>query len=396
MNGYDSVGGLVGWNNGGTIQNSYATGSVNGYDSVGGLVGWNNGGTIQNSYVTGSVSGDDYVGGLVGFNYKGTIQNSYVTGSVNGYSYVGGLVGWNNGGTINNSFWDIDTSGIYTSDGGFGLHTEDMKKLATFKNAGWDISDKPDENTIWRIYEGESYPVLRIFQKKVIVKANDVTKVYDGQPFYGGNGYTIVKYLNAPIKGTPVYGGNSQGAKDVGTYTITVSGLTLDRKTQLDYQIWGDMVYQPGTLKINPRPITLVGYKRFDGTPIFGANEFRISNLVRGETLNLSGYAIASSILPGLYSQKYGSLKSFLKLSDGTGKVSNYFVKDIIGIIDFPLILPNTIRQITLNKSIGDMGTVKTLVSQPNVKFNRAKRVYIRISQNCVKGGKCNPNLISF
>jgi len=76
--GYINVGGLVGWNDRGTIVNSYATGSVTGSEVnfVGGLVGYNSG-TISNSYATGTAGSDKYgsvVGGLVGQN-KGTISN---------------------------------------------------------------------------------------------------------------------------------------------------------------------------------------------------------------------------------------------------------------------------------------------------------------------------------
>ncbi|MCL2011679.1 MAG: InlB B-repeat-containing protein [Cystobacterineae bacterium] len=105
VNGFLRVGGLVGDNARGTVQNSYATGSVNGGISVGGLVGWNYEGTVQNSYATGSVNGGQEVGGLVGSNStNGTVQNSYATGSVTSSGiYVGGLVGWNYGGTVQNS-----------------------------------------------------------------------------------------------------------------------------------------------------------------------------------------------------------------------------------------------------------------------------------------------------
>ena len=71
-------GGLAGVNVG-TINNSYSTGTVTGCLDVGGLVGHNSG-TITNSYSTGSVSGNCgncYVGGLVGYNPGGTITNSY-------------------------------------------------------------------------------------------------------------------------------------------------------------------------------------------------------------------------------------------------------------------------------------------------------------------------------
>ncbi|MCT7535790.1 filamentous hemagglutinin N-terminal domain-containing protein [Aliarcobacter cryaerophilus] len=124
ITGGNYTGGLVGYNEGGTITNSYATGTVGGHSSggfyVGGLVGYNaNSGTITNSYATGTVGGDSsggsYVGGLVGENV-GTITNSYATGTVGGGSgggsHVGGLVGYNaNSGTITNSYATGTVSG---------------------------------------------------------------------------------------------------------------------------------------------------------------------------------------------------------------------------------------------------------------------------------------------
>jgi PKD repeat protein len=148
----NKVGGLVGYNKG-TIGNSYSSSSVNSnnHNQVGGLVGLN-GGTINNSYSTGSVSGNVLIGGLVGDNH-GTINNSYSAGSVSGNSWVGGLVGLNCGGTINNSYWDIETSGQSTSDGGEGKTTTEMKQQATF--VGWDFDN------IWAIEEDVTYPFLQ-------------------------------------------------------------------------------------------------------------------------------------------------------------------------------------------------------------------------------------------
>ena len=64
-----SVGGLVGYNNGGTISASYATGAVTSTsgENVGGLAGENEG-TISASYATGDAAGNRFVGGLVGYN----------------------------------------------------------------------------------------------------------------------------------------------------------------------------------------------------------------------------------------------------------------------------------------------------------------------------------------
>jgi hypothetical protein len=109
--GTNDVGGLVGYNSNGTISAAYATGSVSGNSDVGGLVGFNSGGTISAAYATGSVSGSNYVGGLVGFNSNGTISAAYATGSVSGNSDVGGLVGSNFRGTISNAYATGSVSG---------------------------------------------------------------------------------------------------------------------------------------------------------------------------------------------------------------------------------------------------------------------------------------------
>ena len=113
-----NVGGLVGHNAGGTIESSYASGSVTGtHDYVGGLVGYNDGGTIESSHASGSVNGDDRVGGLVGSS-SGTIQNSHASGEVEGgYYHVGGLVGYNDG-TIESSYASGSVNGIHNYVGG--------------------------------------------------------------------------------------------------------------------------------------------------------------------------------------------------------------------------------------------------------------------------------------
>ena len=94
VTGNDHTSGLVGWNNGGTIENCYVTGSVYGQDYTGGLAGRNNSGTIENCYVTGSVTGKDNTGGLIGRS-NGSIYGSYAAVTVDGRDYTGGLAGRN-------------------------------------------------------------------------------------------------------------------------------------------------------------------------------------------------------------------------------------------------------------------------------------------------------------
>ncbi|MCR3956377.1 MAG: S-layer homology domain-containing protein [Gudongella sp.] len=106
------MGGLVGYNSGGSIEDSYAIGDVTGWETIGGLVGENYDGSIISSYATGDVTGnEEYIGGLVGINgYNSLIRDSYATGSASGVYYIGGLVG-DNYGTISESYAESNASG---------------------------------------------------------------------------------------------------------------------------------------------------------------------------------------------------------------------------------------------------------------------------------------------
>jgi hypothetical protein len=175
VSGSAEVGGLVG-SNAGTVSNSSCTGRVTGNDYVGGLVGYNGASgfpaIVTNSYSSANVTGNKYVGGLVGENgflwtdvdEDSTVSNSYSAGNVTGDEYVGGLAGWNHGGAATNSSWDTQTSGQSTSAGGTGKTTAEMKNIATFRDAGWNIIavglNETDSVYIWNIVDDETYPFL--------------------------------------------------------------------------------------------------------------------------------------------------------------------------------------------------------------------------------------------
>lgn len=142
------VGGLVGAN-AGIIRNSLAESSVYAEESVGGLAGVN-GHLIMNSYCEGMVTGDSDVGGLVGVNAE-EIFDSYSATAVVGNNGVGGLVG-SGSGVVYNSNWDVNTSGLATSEGGTGLTTEQMYDKSSFPNWGCDAA--------WKINDGNDYPRL--------------------------------------------------------------------------------------------------------------------------------------------------------------------------------------------------------------------------------------------
>ena len=126
------VGGLVGNNDNGTIENCTASGTVCGVEDVGGLVGSNGGGTIENCTASGNVCGVEDVGGLVGYYggyYGGKIQNCSASGSVSGKDSVGGFVG-SNGGKIQNCSASGSVSGNMNVGGLVGSNDSDIENFS--------------------------------------------------------------------------------------------------------------------------------------------------------------------------------------------------------------------------------------------------------------------------
>jgi hypothetical protein len=164
------VGGLVGHNSG-TVTGCYSTGMVSGDGFAGGLVGYSDS-SITYCYSAAVVSGNHAVGGLVGYNRYAdygeiSIRSCYSTGTGTGTGGwgVGGLVGlagygWP--GSLTASFWDTQTSGETTSEGGIGKTTAEMQTAKTFLDAGWDFVGETANGTedIWWILEGKDYPRL--------------------------------------------------------------------------------------------------------------------------------------------------------------------------------------------------------------------------------------------
>ena len=110
---YNSVGGVVGHQYGGTITGCSSSATVQGTGSVGGVAGQtNSGATLTACYSTGNVtlesnnSDNNYAGGVVGSNSFSTLIACYATGNVTGTGtgtgsiYVGGVTGDNASGTL--------------------------------------------------------------------------------------------------------------------------------------------------------------------------------------------------------------------------------------------------------------------------------------------------------
>ncbi len=110
--GYNRVGGIAGFVNEGTIENSYVRGKVQGEIRVGGITGsFSDKAKLQNSTSEIEIKGTERVGGLIGINFgeiidshsKGIVTFLDSTNSENN-NFIGGVTGDNYGKIINSSF----------------------------------------------------------------------------------------------------------------------------------------------------------------------------------------------------------------------------------------------------------------------------------------------------
>ncbi|MES2941840.1 MAG: GLUG motif-containing protein, partial [Pseudomonadota bacterium] len=245
-----AVGGLVGYNRGG-VDTSYSDVDVTGSSALGGLVGQNEG-SISDAYASGSVAATGNIaGGLVGKN-SGSISRTYATGRVTGAGALGGLVGKHEvgSGAITNSYWDNQSTGQAHSSGSAdssGKTTGEMKQLATF--AGFEMDDEGGTGKVWRIYEGNTGPLLRNFLKGVTVADRSTTYNGDSQsgadlPAVDGRSGTSASGRNAGSYGA--YSGQQgydiKGGKLViGQATLTLKAVndvrTYDGTTQSDGEV---------------------------------------------------------------------------------------------------------------------------------------------------------------
>jgi len=268
------VGGLVGDNLFGTITRSYASGPIYPFFaySAGGLVGTNQG-SIDQSYATGAVNPNPttiggtavYMGGLVGDNYSGQISRSYATGTVSGgiSSYgLGGLVGLNDGGSnVSSSYWDIYTTtqnyayGDQTSYGSTGLTTVQLKSglPSGFDPTVWGINATINNGypyLLWQVASTTPPPTILTGGPPALititVTANDLFKVY-------GTADPTLTYqiTSGGLSGSDTFSGSLTHApgNNVGTYAINLGTLALPSAYTL--------TYVGATLTITPVSLTI-------------------------------------------------------------------------------------------------------------------------------------------
>jgi len=189
VSGHSYTGGIAGINNtiNGSINYCFSSGNITADVSyAGGLAGDNSHGIIRKCYSTAEVNANQGGGGLIGHTYNAEIINSYSAGTVSGSIPVGGLIALNSGSIVSNSFWDTDSSGQSSSEGGTGKTTSEMKDTATYTHlstigldAAWDFVNNPNDDTasadIWHISGtlNNGYPFLAWQYHTVTYTAGD-------------------------------------------------------------------------------------------------------------------------------------------------------------------------------------------------------------------------------
>lgn len=129
VTGDNDVGGLVGSLSSGSISDSYASAAVSGVNYIGGLVGAGYGDTIDNCFATGQVSvtakiPSVYKGGLMGYNGGVTVSNSFYDKETTGQSDNTGkgtpktTIEMKTKTTFTDAGWDFTPDGIWAIDDG--------------------------------------------------------------------------------------------------------------------------------------------------------------------------------------------------------------------------------------------------------------------------------------
>lgn len=176
-----NIAGLFGINSG-KVTAGYNTGAINAGSSsnVGGIAGTNAGTLDQvfNTVITAdgqnqTITGGTNVGGIAGTN-SGTISNAYNTTAVTGINDTGSIAGSSTGivenvyATVSGSL--VGNGGVIKNDTGYVVTDNDQwKQSSSYNGFDFDSTDTDGTESIWKIYEGSTNPLLKVFLTKVTV-----------------------------------------------------------------------------------------------------------------------------------------------------------------------------------------------------------------------------------
>src|SRR5690606_15863205 len=210
------------------------------------------------------------------------------------------LIGDNWGSSISNGYF-TQTDGDITvwNDAGEESTLTDgqAKSKQNYLDLGWNISDMAGSGAAWRIYEGQTGPLLRAFLTPLVVKADDYNTVYNGSNQNSSSYANSVQNADtSKIKGNAVYEG---GGKNAGVHKSQLSGLY---SVQNGY----DLAFEAADVKIDKATISNItgisaNNKTYDGTNLATLNTANaiFEGLLQGDQLGVIGQGIFSDAAVG-------------------------------------------------------------------------------------------------
>ncbi|WP_332690449.1 YDG domain-containing protein, partial [Devosia sp.] len=313
------LGGFVG--TGGIITNAYSTGNVTGNGTIGGFAGfvvW-----AENAYATGNVTSGslpitNFSGLYVAGGFAGQVAsavNTYSTGTVSGGGRRNDRKGAWAGDpcmdiavcTNTGNYYSLAANPVLGDRAATGLTGTQLQQASSF--AGFDLASTGGSGSVWRIYEGQTTPLLTAFLKPLTVTADNVTKVYDAT----SADLTNVAYSDAAAASSGQVLGlaNPYGnvtKNNVGSYS---AGLY---STQQGY----DITMAGGNLTVTPATLTVSGVtadnKVYDGSTAatLQAAGAGVSGVLAGDTVSFD-----ASGLSGAFSDKNAGTGKTVALTGG-------------------------------------------------------------------------------
>ena len=355
----DYAGGIVGraahttltdvYNDGLTIT---PTGEGVGSYSAGGIAGSAEGSTIEKAYNTATVSGG---AGILGYSAYTKVDNVYNTGKAD-YGLVRLNPGKNDASSVTNAY---TTQGEAASPNFQGTNTGikvSADDTSSSKYTGFDISNSGADDTVWRIYEGKTLPLLRDFLRR---DGGAVTVDYDytqGTKSGANHGADLSLTYNAKDVVLSHITYTQANGETVDTSKIQQSGTTFHNANDYDGADAGGQVAfysaQDGydlignNISIAPKAITGIvsegsvagetTEKEYDGTTAVSADEVkRLLDVYKTDVITGDTTAgLDTSAVQAAYSDKNAgtgktvTMNGTLTLKNADGYHNYTFTKD--------------------------------------------------------------------
>ncbi len=245
----------------GGVRNLSVSGTVKGWSYAGGIVGYNNNGTIENCFSDVSVTGTGiYIGGIAGYNNSGAIKNCVNVGTVKGGSYIGSIAGSvRNLDQVDNCYYLEGTAAGGVNGGDNGTSS---KTAAEFESG--EVAHRLPREVWGQKLSGsdkDPYPVLTSDIAKKVYKVSLMINT-DNEPDYKkhseiyGNKDDTVSLTAHPSEMFRGWSETRNGAKLGKTYTVSGdTELYVLWKSYVTFTVSGkNHVYKADT----PREITVV------------------------------------------------------------------------------------------------------------------------------------------